>query len=137
MLAGERQSGRRDEVVGNPASRAPWDHNVKANAPTFTTMGNNARTAESWTHPLLPSPTQFRPTSTARDYTYPWSNSWYTQDCNPGTPYGTNFVPGQSWDISAAVTNLFVQHNRMHDWSYFLGFTEENWNAQDSNFGAT
>ena len=28
-------------------------------------------------------------------------------------------------------------HNRMHDWSYFLGFTEQNWNAQDSNFGLT
>ena len=34
------------------------------------------------------------------------------------------------------MTNLFVQHNRMHDWSYLLGFTEENWNGQDSNFGA-
>ena len=126
-----------DEVVGNLASRAPWDHNVKANAPTFTTIGNNARTAESWTNSLLPSPTQFRPTSPQRDYTYPFTNSWYEEDCDPGTPYGANFVPGQSYDISAAVTNLFVQHNRMHDWSYYLGFTEENWNAQDSNFGAT
>ena len=26
-------------------------------------------------------------------------------------------------------------HNRMHDWSYNLGFTEENWNMQASNFG--
>ena len=25
----------------------------------------------------------------------------------------------------------------MHDWSYFLGFTEQNWNAQDYNFGLT
>ena len=45
--------------------------------------------------------------------------------------------PGVSNDISAAVTNLFVMHNRMHDWSYFLGFTEENWNAQQVNFGLT
>ena len=28
-------------------------------------------------------------------------------------------------------------HNRMHDWAYFLGFTEQNWNAQDYNFGLT
>jgi hypothetical protein len=28
-------------------------------------------------------------------------------------------------------------HNRMHDFSYFLGFTEPNWNAQSSNFGNT
>ena len=27
-------------------------------------------------------------------------------------------------------------HNRMHDWSYNLGFTETAWNAQQSNFGA-
>jgi hypothetical protein len=26
-------------------------------------------------------------------------------------------------------------HNRMHDWSYFLGFTEVNYNLQDFNFG--
>jgi extracellular elastinolytic metalloproteinase len=37
-----------------------------------------------------------------------------------------------SFDVSAAVTNLFVSHNRMHDWSYYLGFTEQNW-----NFGLT
>ena len=49
--------------------------------------------------------------------------------CNP-----TNLVPTGN-DIFAAVTNLFAMHNRMHDWSYFLGFTERNWNAQDSNFG--
>jgi hypothetical protein len=39
--------------------------------------------------------------------------------------------------VSAAVTNLFVQHNRMHDFSYNFGFTEENFNAQSSNFGLT
>jgi extracellular elastinolytic metalloproteinase len=126
-----------DDVVGNLASRAPWDHDVKANTPSFTTIGNNARTAESWTDPSVPAPFQFRPVSAGRDYTFPWTNAWNTSDCNPGDPYGAAFVPGQSFDISAAVTNLFVQHNRMHDWAYLLGFTEENWNAQDSNFGAT
>ncbi len=45
-------------------------------------------------------------------------------------------MPG-AFDISAAVTNLFVQHNRMHDWSYLLGFNEQNWNGQASNFGLT
>ena len=33
--------------------------------------------------------------------------------------------------------NLFAVHNRMHDFAYFLGFTERNWNAQDFNFGLT
>lgn len=121
-----------DEVIGNLASRAPWDHDLKADTPTFTTRGNNASAAESWTHPLLPSPTQFRPTSLARDYTFPWTDEWNQTDCSTA-----NFVPGVGYDISAAATNLFVAHNRMHDWAYNLGFTERNWNAQDVNFGLT
>ncbi len=70
--------------------------------------------------------------SPSRDYLFPWTNEWFREDCEP-TP-GT---PGATWDDSAAAVNLFVTHNRMHDFSYFLGFTERNWNAQDSNFGLT
>jgi hypothetical protein len=33
------------------------------------------------------------------------------------------------------VTNLFAMHNRMHDWSYNLGFDERRWNAQAFNHG--
>ena len=33
--------------------------------------------------------------------------------------------------------NLFTVHNRMHDFAYLLGFTEDNWNSQESNFGLT
>ncbi|HXV56941.1 MAG TPA: M36 family metallopeptidase, partial [Gaiellaceae bacterium] len=121
-----------DRVVGNLASRGPWDFNFKANAPTLTTSGNNAVSATSWTHPFLPAPPQYRPTSPTRDYLYPWTNDWFTRDCEP-TP-GT---PGATWDDSAATVNLFVMHNRMHDFAYNLGFTERNWNAQDFNFGLT
>jgi hypothetical protein len=122
-----------DRVIGNLASRGPWDHDHKLNAPTLTTRGNNAKTATSWTHDLLPSPPQFSPTSTGRDYSFAWTNSWNNDQCEP-TPNGP---PGSTWDDSAAVANLFVAHNRMHDWSYFLGFTEQNWNGQDYNFGLT
>ena len=121
-----------DKVVGNLASRAPWDHNVRANAPTLTTIGNNAVTATSWAHPFVTSPPGYRPTSPSRDYLYPWTNDWNLGDCEP-----TPGAPGATWDDSAAVTNLFVAHNRMHDFAYFLGFTERNWNAQDINFGLT
>jgi hypothetical protein len=121
-----------DRVVGNLASRGPWDFNFKANAPTLTTIGNNANAATSWTHPFLPAPPQFRPTSPSRDYLYPWTNDWFTRDCEP-----TPGAPGATWDDSAATVNLFVMHNRMHDFAYFLGFTERNWNAQDFNFGLT
>jgi hypothetical protein len=121
-----------DHVVGNLASRTPWDVDGKTGAPTNTTIGNNARTAESWLNGGAPGPNQFRPTSATRDYTFPWTNDWYTRDCNPG-----GAVVGQSFDVAAAVTNLFTMHNRIHDWSYLLGFTEQNWNAQSSNFGLT
>ena len=121
-----------DRVVGNLASRGPWDFNFKANAPTLTTIGNNANSATSWTHPFLPAPPQYRPTSPSRDYLYPWTNDWFTRDCEP-----TPGAPGATWDDSAATVNLFAMHNRMHDFAYFLGFTERNWNAQDFNFGLT
>ena len=73
------------------------------------------------------------PVSATRDYSYPWTNSWNNDQCEP-TPNGP---PGATWDDSAATVNLFVAHNRVHDFSYFLGFTEQNWNAQDYNFGLT
>jgi extracellular elastinolytic metalloproteinase len=122
-----------DIVTGNLASRAPWDFDLHANVPTFTTSGNNNKAATSWTNDLVPSAPQFMPTSTGRDYSFPWTNDWNTRQCNPATPP----VPGSTYDDSAAATNLFVMHNRMHDFSYFLGFTEQNWNAQADNFGLT
>ncbi|MFN2386905.1 MAG: M36 family metallopeptidase, partial [Thermoanaerobaculia bacterium] len=121
-----------DYEVGNLASRGPWDHDQTTDLPTYTTRGNNARTGEAWTSPLTPGAFGFQPVDTQRNYSFPWTNDWYARDCNPN-----NFVPGVGYDISAAVTNLFAMHNRMHDWSYFLGFTEENWNAQEDNFGLT
>ena len=32
---------------------------------------------------------------------------------------------------------MFVGHNRMHDFSYYLGFDEGHWNAQQYNNGVT
>jgi extracellular elastinolytic metalloproteinase len=119
-----------DRVIGNLASRGPWDHDQKTNAPTLTTRGNNARSATSWTNANFPSPPQYSPTSAGRDYSFAWTNDWNNRLCEP--------VPGPtSWDQDASAVNLFVAHNRMHDWAYFLGFTEPNFNAQDFNFGLT
>ncbi len=126
-----------DREVQNLASRAPWDYDVRADAPTFTTRGNNAFTAEAWYSSFTPAPTHYQPVSPEREYIYPWNNEWFNTQ-PPGTrPNGCfpEFVYGVTPDVPAAVTNLFVQHNRMHDWNYFLGFTERHWNAQDHNFG--
>ncbi|HWC32123.1 MAG TPA: M36 family metallopeptidase, partial [Actinomycetota bacterium] len=127
-----------------PAARVPWDVNPRINSPTFTSFGNNARTTEKWLVPVGSAtvagvstgptvgvvPNTPRPN---RDYVYPWTNRWFEQRCNPATAY----LPPQLNDLDAAIANLFAMHNRMHDWSYWLGFTEETWNGQDSNFGNT
>ena len=127
-----------DRVVGNLAARAPWDHDLVTDTPTLTTRGNNAWATEAWLNPGGPGPFGFMPTSGLdRNYSYAWTDSWKSSDCNTGDPSGSAFVPGVSFDISNAVNNLFVAHNRMHDWSYFLGFTEQFWNGQQRNFGNT
>ena len=113
----------------NLASRVPWDHQVQANNPSYTTIGNNAVSGEAWTTPLTPGPSQQRPVHLDRRYIDPFENVWNSERCDPAV-----LVP-EGNDIMAAVTNLFVGHNRMHDWSYFLGFTEETWNLQQNNFG--
>src|ERR687896_60129 len=122
-----------DREVQNLASRLPWDVDGRTQQPTFTTDGNNASSAEAWFSPLTPGGAQ-RPVSLQRQYVYPWTNAWHVNGGNPPGCSQTNFTPGGN-DIDAAVTNLFAMHNRMHDWSYFLGFDERRWNAQESNFG--
>lgn len=119
-----------DRKEQNLASRAPWDANPHTGLPTFTTSGNNAVTAESWLSPLTPGPAGQRPIAADRNYSFPWTNQWNTSKCSQAS-----FASPSRNDIDASVTDLFVGHNRFHDFSYFLGFTEDNYNAQVSNFG--
>ncbi|MBA3618668.1 MAG: M36 family metallopeptidase [Acidothermales bacterium] len=120
-----------DREEGNFAARLPWDVDPTTGQPTFTTTGNAARSVEAWLSPLAPPVGDNRsPVSPAREYIYPWTDQWRNTKCDPAV-----FASPQQNDIDAAITNLFVEHNRMHDWSYFLGFTENNYNMQVSNFG--
>ncbi|HEX8095669.1 M36 family metallopeptidase [Jatrophihabitans sp.] len=119
-----------DRKEQNLASRAPWDVNPNTGLPTFTTSGNNALTAESWLSPLTPGPAGQRPFAADRNYSFPWTNQWNTSKCDQAS-----FASPSRNDIDASVTNLFAGHNRFHDFSYFLGFTEDNYNAQVSNYG--
>ncbi len=120
----------------NLAARGPWDYNFRTNTPTFTTEGNAATTAEAWGSPLTPGGANQRPVSQNREYglTNPGQNftdAWNNTKCSPTAFTAAN----NNNDILASVTSLFSNHNRVHDWSYFLGFTEANYNLQDSNFG--
>ncbi|CAN5119180.1 hypothetical protein BH20ACT24_BH20ACT24_14740 [soil metagenome] len=122
-------AGTTDKDLFNLAARAPWDHDVRTGVPTFTTKGNQAISGEAWLSPLTPAE-QYRPVDLNREYIFPWTDQWNDEKCSP-----TVFATPERNDIDAATVNLFAMHNRMHDWSYFLGFTEVNYNMQDSNFG--
>ena len=138
-------------VVGNPAttvygggvaSKQPWD--VQATVAGFTatadtTQGNNVDDARVWSggH-TYGSPIGARPlraTSATRDYQPAFTDAWYTSGCNPANVNATTNPTGN--DIEASMASLFVGHNRMHDFAYYLGFDEGHWNAQQYNNGVT
>ncbi len=113
----------------NVASPFVWDQVNVAGASSMTTVGNNANTHEAWASPLSPGGLLQAPVSPTRDYTGEFTDAWNESSCDPA-----NLVPGGN-DIDYVVGNLFVSHNRMHDYSYYLGFTESNYNMQLDNFG--
>lgn len=113
----------------NIAAPGPWDTIPATGLATMTTVGNNANTHEAWISPLTPGGTAQAPISPTREYTTEFTDVWNNTKCDP-----TNLVPGGN-DIDAVTGNLFVSHNRMHDYSYYLGFTEANYNMQLSNLG--
>lgn len=113
----------------NVGSPFVWDQVNAAGASSMTTVGNNANTHEAWASPLSPGGFVQAPVAPDRAYTTEFTDAWNESKCDP-----TNLVPGGN-DINFSVTNLFVAHNRMRDYSYYLGFTEDNYNLQLDNFG--
>ncbi len=125
------------EKGGKPDVASPYAYDetltdTGQRVPTFSTSGNNARTAPSRVSFLTPD-AAVPAVSPTRTYDFPFTDAWQTTGCNPSTLL--NPATGLN-DIDAASTNLFVMHNRMHDWGYYLGFTEENFNAQVDNVGS-
>ncbi|GIE95324.1 M36 family metallopeptidase [Paractinoplanes rishiriensis] len=118
-----------DEVVGTSASPLGWDVKPADGTPTYTTAGNNGFAVHNWTsNDPFTVGTETATPQPDRKYVYDWTNQWHRESCAP-----TVFESPQRNDIDAARANLFGQHNRMHDWSYHLGFTEATWNMQDDN----
>ncbi|MET7672983.1 M36 family metallopeptidase [Micromonospora luteifusca] len=109
----------------DPATGQPWDVDAATGTPTFTSRGNSANTVLSWGSgtPIVPATT-----SPERRYEYPFTDQWHQARCNPGV-----FTSAQRNDADASIANLFAMHNRLHDWSYQLGFTESAWNLQAVN----
>ena len=126
-----------DERTTEAAAPAPWDILGGSGPPSFTTNGNNADTALSQASPFTPSGLIVRPTSPTRDYIAPFTNQWQATKCSPSVFLGPPVATGGTDrnDVNAAIISLFSNHNHMHDWSYNLGFTEQNFNMQVNNFG--
>src|SRR3954471_19833704 len=129
--------------AGGVASKQPWDAQATVTGFTGiadTTWGNNVDDARVWSNAADPhgatqygSPTLVRATSATRDYQPAWTNAWYTSGCNPNNVNPAVNPLGN--DIEASTASMFVGHNRMHDFSYYLGFDEGHWNAQQYNNG--
>ena len=126
--AGASDRDRGCDEVGRHAGlaaavgRRPGDRRC----PTNTTSGNNAIAVHNWnSNDPFTVGTETATPRPDRDYVYPWTNQWYEEACNPAV-----FTSPQRNDIDAARANLFAMHNRMHDWSYHLGFTEATFNMQ-------
>jgi extracellular elastinolytic metalloproteinase len=123
-----------DVVIAQDPAATPfaWDvRPAKNDKVSFTSLGNNAHTFEKWNSNNVFKVGNVEATSRqGRDYQYPWTNQWFEERCDPAV-----FESAQKNDIDAAIANLFVGHNRMHDWAYRLGFTESAFNLQEDNFG--
>ena len=75
---------------------------------------------------MVPADQGPRPISPTGQFDYVFADHWGTSKCDP-TSYPQ--------DQEAASTNLFYQHNRIHDEYYKLGFTESAGNFQLNNHG--
>jgi len=120
-----------DRALDPSSPDLEWDVNSGSGS-SFTTDGNNATGVHNWfsNNPFTVG-TETATARPGRDYVYAWSNQWFEHRCNPDTTFTS---PARN-DIDAARANLFAMHNRMHDWSYHLGFTEQTFNLQKDNFG--
>ena len=92
----------------------------------ITTFGNNANAHANWSNFIAPVDQGPRPVSPTGQFDYPFADHWGSSKCDP-TSYPQDQDP--------ASTNLFYQHNRIHDQYYRLGFTESAGNFQLDNFG--
>ncbi|MFL6153026.1 MAG: M36 family metallopeptidase, partial [Ornithinibacter sp.] len=78
----------------------------------ITTLGNNANAHANWSNFEVPADQGPRPVSPTGQFDYVFADHWGQSKCDP-TSYPQ--------DQEAATTNLFDQHNRIHDEYYRLG----------------
>ena len=92
-----------------------------------TTFGNNANTYANYSNFLAPADQGPRPVSPTSQFDFPYAMNWQHTS-------GQTVPPSYVLDLNPAATNLFWQHNRIHDEYYDYGFTESAGNFQLNNF---
>src|SRR3954452_2730201 len=92
-----------------------------------TTFGNNANSYANYSNFLVPADQGPRPVSPTGQFDYPYEMNWQKTS-------GATVPPSYVLDLNPAATNLFWQHNRIHDEYYDYGFTETAGNFQMNNF---
>jgi extracellular elastinolytic metalloproteinase len=92
-----------------------------------TTFGNNANTYANYSNFLVPADQGPRPVSPTSQFAFPYAMNWQRTS-------GAAVPPSYVLDLDPAATNLFWQHNRIHDEYYDYGFTETAGNFQLNNF---
>ncbi|MDQ5841727.1 MAG: M36 family metallopeptidase, partial [Chloroflexota bacterium] len=93
-----------------------------------TTLGNNASTYANYSNFIGPIDQGPRPVSPTGSFNYVYTNQW-------AATKGQTVPPSYVEDLNPAATNLFYQHNRIHDEFYGFGFTESAGNFQVDNAG--
>ncbi|MGZ6793358.1 MAG: M36 family metallopeptidase, partial [Mycobacteriales bacterium] len=118
--------------VYQDASPIAYDVDPVSGLAGATTAGNNALTTNAQlSSSLTPGGPLLPPVSATRDYAPTFADTWHAAKCDPAS-----ITPaGGSADVDAAIVNLFVGHNRIHDFSYRLGLTEVRGALQVNNFG--
>jgi hypothetical protein len=113
-----------ESFAGDPAASPAGWLNPAVNG-FFTTQGNNVDDHENWLS-TRPEANPFRPVSSDGQFLFQFQNNWGRNNCADST---------YEQDVSQATTNLFYQHNRIHDEYYGYGFTESAGNFQNNDFG--
>lgn len=113
-----------ESFAGNPVDSPIGWLNPPVNG-LFTTQGNNVDDHENWLA-TLPEANPFRPVTDNGQFLFQFQNNWGRTNCGDAS---------YEQDVAQATTNLFYQHNRIHDEYYGYGFTESAGNFQNDNFG--
>jgi hypothetical protein len=129
------------ELAAGSSHGIAWDFLPTAGVASQTTTGNAARSSEAW-GAFLSAGGPYQPAVVSTDladqrvYDFPWTNQWFNSKCDRTVVAHTGGLAADN-DIDAAIANLFVLHNQVHDWAYHLGYRERQGAAQLSNFGQT